>query len=83
MCRNAHHIYQYLYWDSSFVHPLEHKLPVVHTLVNSAEDLVTTEEHKKKMSHIKKVLCFNGYQHWVFNPSKKTRDTGDGAYQNK
>ena len=69
--RKATHTDQYLNGLSH--HPLEHKRSVVRSLLNRADNIISTvDDVKTEKDHVRKVLGFNNYDQWIMDiPRKK------------
>ena len=70
--RKATHTDQYLNGLSH--HPLEHKRSVVWSLMNRADNIISTDEDTTmEKEHIRKVLEVNNFDPWMMTiPRKKT-----------
>ena len=68
--RKATHTDQYLSFESN--HHIKQKIGIISTFEHSIEELVTTEEDKKKeLSHVRKALKRCGHPEWSLNRKKR------------
>ena len=78
--RKATHTDQYLNFESN--HHIKQKIGIISTFEHSIEELVTTEEDKKReLSHVKKALRRCGHPKWSLN--RKKNKNGAGANKEK
>ena len=71
--RKPTHTDQYLNFDSN--HHVKQKIGIISTFEHSIEELVTTEEDKKKeMEHVRKALKRCGHPNWSLNRKKGKKD---------
>ena len=70
--RKATHTDQYLDFRSN--HHIKQKIGIISTFENRIQELITTEEDKKKeLTHVKKALKRCGHPNWSLNRKKKKK----------
>ena len=79
--RKPTHTDQYLNFESN--HHIKQKIGIISTFEHSIEELVTTEEDKKKeMNHVRKALKRCGHSKWSLN-RKKSKKNGKRERERK
>ena len=74
--RKPTHTDQYLNFESN--HHVKQKIGIISTFEHSIEELVTTEEDKKKeLNHVRKALRRCGHPKWSLN-RKRSKNNGNG-----